>query len=611
MGWKDSFRGRLRSWLAIQPSNSSKINPIASGPAINESNYPRWRLNRALSLDPLQTRQMENPTQSKPDTDSKPLHYPSAQKLIDEEISRLSEEIRALLSRRNELSPIFRLPPEVICKIFECVQHTHEPQPESGEDDEYLTDYGDPHRWIRVSHVCRRWMGIALSNPSLWSDVVIDTHHRRRWDRESFLRAKGTPLSVTVSGIGSIDWDEIFGNTLIRMALAQLQRITHLSLQCIDNATLTKLLSNAPSSSPMLASLKLLSWSPGEPTILPSTVFTDCTRLGTVSIDGYAIDWQSPIFQVSNLVRLTLGNIPSPYQPSLADILFLVEHNRLLEELEIRHAISNSLTTGFPSHEIHLPRLTWLYIAATATQAAKLISRVVYPDHVRMYIACSSTDVNEADFSTLVSIFSPHIPDKSIRDLKIEKSNDRLQIVASSKALNNTQFQESNHIEPFRSLNMTYTLQDRDVPSFTISACRMMANRFENLESLWIDDWTLASLAVWFEIFSSLKKLETIRLGPSSMIHLLCAMDAPSGHQNEALPFLPSLRSLEVHGILFDGRKSPLGLMEKTFAKRREQSIPIRKLTLDNCVVMSHEDIEKLEQVVDKLEWNGKVGRRI
>ncbi|KDR84184.1 hypothetical protein GALMADRAFT_236883 [Galerina marginata CBS 339.88] len=553
---------------------------------------------------------MENPTQSKSDTDSKPLHYSSAQKLIDEEISRLSEEIKALSSRRNELSPIFRLPPEVICKIFEYVQDALAQEPDPNEEEQ--TGYSNPHRWIKVTHVCRRWMETALSDPSLWSDVVINTHHGRRWDRESFLRAKDSRLSVRVTGIASTDLTEISENTLIPMCLDQLQRITHLSLQGMDDAILTKLLLDAPSSSPMLTSLNLLSWSLGEPAILPSTVFTDCARLRSVSIDGCAIDWGSPIFRVVNLVGLRLANILDPYQPSLADVLLLVENNSLLEELELRFAISNSLDTNFPSHEIHLPRLTSLFIAATAAQTAKLISRVVYPDHVRMYIACSSTDTNEANFSTLASIFSPRFPEKSIRDLKIEKFDNRLEIEASSKALNNTQ--EPEYIQPFRSLDMTYTLHNVDVPSFTLRACRMMANMFENLESLWIDDWTLVSLALWFEIFGSLKKLETIRLGSSSMIHLLCAMDAPSGHQNVALPFLPSLHSLEVNGIIFDGRNSPLGLMEKTFAKRQEQSVPIRKLTLDRCAAVSDEDIEILE-----LDWNrlsislsgmGRCGRR-
>ncbi|KDR84182.1 hypothetical protein GALMADRAFT_236880 [Galerina marginata CBS 339.88] len=549
---------------------------------------------------------MENPTQSKSETgSSKSSHYSSA---INEEISHLSEAIRGLSARRNETSPISWLPPEVVCKIFECVQHAY-------EDEEYPgTEYGYPHGWIKVTHVCRLWMKVALANPSLWSNVVIDTRHRRRWDRESFLRAKDSPLSVAVMGAASRKPPIIFKNPLIQMVLDQLQRITHLSFEYIDDKTLSKLLSDAPLSSPMLTSLTLVHvlWSEDEPTILPSTVFKDCARLRSVFINGFAINWGSPIFRVSNLVRLTLRDIPNPHRPSLANVLLLLENNSSLEFLELRQAISNSLDTLFPSHEIYLPRLTSLYISATAAQTARLISRVVYPEHATINIACSSTDMSEANFSTLASIFSLRIPDKSIRNLKIRKSGNGVQIQATD-AIFNSQLHESNYKRPSRAFIITYILDHGDVSNFTILACRIMAHRLENLKTLWIDDCTPVSIPLWFEIFGSLKKLETIRLGPSSMIDLLLAMYVPSGHQNEAQSFLPSLHSLEANNILFDldDPSSPLGLMEKAFSKRREQSVPIRKFALDRCIVMNRGDIEKLEQVVDELEWDGKVGRRI
>ena len=41
---------------------------------------------------------------------------------IDREIARLKESIRALKSRRNELSPISRLPAEILCNIFSLIE---------------------------------------------------------------------------------------------------------------------------------------------------------------------------------------------------------------------------------------------------------------------------------------------------------------------------------------------------------------------------------------------------------------------------------------------------------------------------------------------------------
>ena len=45
-----------------------------------------------------------------------------ARSIIDRDIARLEEKMRALNSRRNELSPISRLPPEPLCTVFSFIE---------------------------------------------------------------------------------------------------------------------------------------------------------------------------------------------------------------------------------------------------------------------------------------------------------------------------------------------------------------------------------------------------------------------------------------------------------------------------------------------------------
>ena len=60
---------------------------------------------------------------------------------IDREIARLKESIRALKSRRNELSPISRLPAEILCNIFSLIE------------DNIFSSGRSPKSWTNFSRV--------------------------------------------------------------------------------------------------------------------------------------------------------------------------------------------------------------------------------------------------------------------------------------------------------------------------------------------------------------------------------------------------------------------------------------------------------------------------
>ncbi|KAJ7609034.1 hypothetical protein FB45DRAFT_1127782 [Roridomyces roridus] len=99
---------------------------------------------------------------------------------LDAEISRLRDRLEQLTSERTQLSeyhsqyvpilsPLRRLPTEVLAEIFlRTLPSFHE---RSG-------DISDTQRspWT-VCQVSRRWRGIALSTPSLWTTVHIDFVH--------------------------------------------------------------------------------------------------------------------------------------------------------------------------------------------------------------------------------------------------------------------------------------------------------------------------------------------------------------------------------------------------------------------------------------------------
>ncbi|KAH8824413.1 hypothetical protein DL96DRAFT_207935 [Flagelloscypha sp. PMI_526] len=129
------------------------------------------------------------------------------------EINRLTEERRSYASQLNHTLPIFRLAPDTLCLIFQFYK-----QDALDEHIKTSTHYlyswnssvprlsGRPWcyvPWVAVSHVCRRFRGIALEFASFWDTLCATSVP---WTRELIRRSKQAPLHVcylrTLSPIG-------------------------------------------------------------------------------------------------------------------------------------------------------------------------------------------------------------------------------------------------------------------------------------------------------------------------------------------------------------------------------------------------------------------------
>ncbi|KAJ7230267.1 hypothetical protein GGX14DRAFT_582649 [Mycena pura] len=100
--------------------------------------------------------------------------------LLDDEIARLKarveqleEERLAIGTRRQRnhaiLSPLRRIPPEVLVEVFLCSL-----PPEYVDYNRGRYDIKESP-WV-LTHVCSRWRTVALSTSSLWSRIVIAYH---------------------------------------------------------------------------------------------------------------------------------------------------------------------------------------------------------------------------------------------------------------------------------------------------------------------------------------------------------------------------------------------------------------------------------------------------
>lgn len=166
------------------------------------------------------------------------IRYPT-QRLVDDEIERLKSNIRSFLSHRNTLSPISRLPSEILSHIFALTQP---PEDSDQSKEKSFTSFD----WIVVSHVCRAWRFIALGCATLWTG--INSSHRFM---DLFMeRSEGAVLRCDMDARrGKID-------PILRL-LQQVRRTSYIHLR-VSHKVSAKVFASLCTPAPLLRSLIIL-----------------------------------------------------------------------------------------------------------------------------------------------------------------------------------------------------------------------------------------------------------------------------------------------------------------------------------------------------------------
>ncbi|KAF6756811.1 hypothetical protein DFP72DRAFT_261564 [Ephemerocybe angulata] len=155
--------------------------------------------------------------------------------LVQNRVSELESEIRALKNFHNTLSPINQLPAEILSSIFLQVSSVT-------REDSLL--------WIQLSHVCQHWRDVALDCAALWSDVSFFNHGL--FAATMLSRSKNAPLTVKFDEI------EVQNRQLaVLLKIAdQRHRLRSLTLQKFGDFPLRPLLSEI-TAAPILEELRL------------------------------------------------------------------------------------------------------------------------------------------------------------------------------------------------------------------------------------------------------------------------------------------------------------------------------------------------------------------
>ena len=105
----------------------------------------------------------------------------------------LEQALGAVLSLRNEFSPINRLPTESLMNIFDIV---------------CTQDQGDTraraHHATTLAQVCSHWRSDVISTPLLWSTIHISRKTRPQFISLCLERSGDVPLEITLEMRGGL-----------------------------------------------------------------------------------------------------------------------------------------------------------------------------------------------------------------------------------------------------------------------------------------------------------------------------------------------------------------------------------------------------------------------
>ena len=510
------------------------------------------------------------------------------QQAIDAEIKSLEESIRELRLRRNALSPISSLPPEVFAAIFSflCLPALE------GE----MSDHHQAR--LLVSHVCHQWRQIALNQPFLWSNIDF-TNLSLDGATELLARAKSVPLYLEAR-VSHRNWDDARFSRFQKELQAHLPDVCHLKISA-ELIRLHKTLGELISPAPTLEYLSLFSHGgiqnseTGDHLSIPDTLFSgSAPRLSRLKLFNCEINWTSTLLK--RLKHLEMRS-PNP-RPKLAAWLDALDAMSQLQTL-VLHSASPIAPQGDVEHSATLPSLTHLEILASPADCALALAHLDLPALTALSITVSL----HLPSSHHIRVLLPHLArhaygpqdTRPLQCMLVCNEKDGVKILAWTLPdidvaiqdpptfLATTTlpprvalfFKSNNHFD----FTTRHEILDASLPVLPLSS----------LVTLIVQGFGITlPMHFWFRHapkWPLLQRAQLATLAQEGFAHML--LDRNNGEP----PLLPLLTELVLVGNLSNDWAYAL-------RKRVEQGAPLKRLDLRMCVRPSHEEVLLLSEIV-------------
>ncbi|KAH9841840.1 uncharacterized protein C8Q71DRAFT_739039 [Rhodofomes roseus] len=534
-----------------------------------------------------------------------------------EELVRLHARNVEVKAEINALSPICRLPDELLVAIFMyCVALQGDLDTVWTENSAYFPGQRQrPYSWIVLSQVCRQWRRVALDFPALWSSVFLAAGED--FIAEVLRRSQRMPLDVVV-------WvDSFVANDkarTLRLVLGELSRCRSLRITMPD-AYVPPELENNPA--PELRTLKIRNTCTNYPSAPPefTRLFRGrAPRLECLDLAGRAtFDW--PLLVSSTLRHLTLSQVDKHSQLDVVQLLTRLRGLPLLETLRLDHALTPCFkfprnTVLPPPSSINLPRLKSLHITSNLRTCTTLVETLSIPS-LNSFSAEIEWRDEVGELGQYVAKLTSTLghATQNIYALALRHVGPDVHLCCYKQAQNAilTGMRSSNDDGPFCIrlvfVELLYRMEARLPDVFS------RLSFAPSIKNLHIEDLALSE-ALTGTVFRQCEGVTSLRVTNRPAVEVVRVLggyarwtrprqQSDYQHQHRPAPYLlPHLEVLMFQCISFGELADGL---ENTLVQRYEDGAQIKEIHLTECRHITSASVNYLRRVAVEVKWDGVV----
>ncbi|KAF8312349.1 hypothetical protein DL93DRAFT_2082211 [Clavulina sp. PMI_390] len=325
--------------------------------------------------------------------------------LLDEielSLQRARRQLGAARNQSRRLTPINRLPPELLCAIFILGQEAQDEElsQEIDDDDEShasLEIESVPFS-VTVSHVCRKWRNMAIDTAQLWTKLDFSEGPPYRWSKMLLERSKTAPLNIVLSLSDSDNKSGI--DTVMNMIVPHHSgRVETLGINAISLNQINWILSRFIFDSnvvPPIIDLSLTEAEASSELVAISVDKANLPKLGQMiagirrlALSGVQLPWHSPAF--SNLTHLTLENTSMDVEnacPTEDQFMGILKASPKLQSLTMRDTaikadVEDHPEWSFKRKPMRMDALTSLGIHSLPWNVMRFVLHVVVPPNLQ------------------------------------------------------------------------------------------------------------------------------------------------------------------------------------------------------------------------------------
>jgi len=277
------------------------------------------------------------------------------------------ESIRTLRTRRNSLSKICALPPEILVTIFSHCSAD----------------------WVPFSHVCKHWRDTLVYTPRFWSSFSINTSSLSPWSRVKLERSGASPLDLKVAIRDGASLESQPTRELLQDTFRQSPWMRTLQLTFVADV-IPFLVENLTAPALILESLMLARCDNADESDYLPDLFSDQTpALRRLLLEKCSPPMNSPIF--TQLHWLEFKFVPPSLIPDAERLLAALRHTPALRELRIVESLprETTITSLYFSDQpgsdvVSLPNLRRIRMLGSLDAYAGLLTLLDFPTTTRL-----------------------------------------------------------------------------------------------------------------------------------------------------------------------------------------------------------------------------------